>query len=484
MPVERNAVFELADRAPVRLLDGRRWPIRFDSTEPLAAVADFVTIVSAALLSGWLYSLGTPSGAKFSGYAGPAVLVSALFILVMKMQGMYKPAELLALRRQIRTASIVWIFVFLLLLATIPNVALQHPISRDAVAAFIVIGSGALIVQRSLIAGILRRGMIKHRFATRNVVLLTSQMQQNDRTLLAETLSDRGFTVQRQFTLSVSRPHHCQKIISSVIDYVRGSDVEEIFVQADPQCWSDLRSTLAELSILPIPVSLIPTGTVSDIFKNPTRELGNAICIELQRGPLTTAELAFKRGIDIAVAGTALLALMPLLAIVAMAIKIDSPGPILVNQHRCGFNGRRFKIRKFRTMLVLEDGSSIPQAELGDKRFTRLGAWLRRTSIDELPQLFNVLNGTMSLIGPRPHAVAHDNQFGKDVRNYALRRRVKPGLTGLAQIRGCRGPTPTLESIERRVAYDLWYIDNWSFQLDLAILLQTPIEILRGRNAY
>lgn len=125
MPVERNAVFELADRAPVRLLDGRRWPIRFDSTEPLAAVADFVTIVSAALLSGWLYSLGTPSGAKFSGYAGPAVLVSALFILVMKMQGMYKPAELLALRKQIRTACIVWIFVFLLLLATIPNVALQ-----------------------------------------------------------------------------------------------------------------------------------------------------------------------------------------------------------------------------------------------------------------------------------------------------------------------------------------------------------------------
>jgi putative colanic acid biosynthesis UDP-glucose lipid carrier transferase len=309
-------------------------------------------------------------------------------------------------------------------------------------------------------------------------------MQQNDRTLLAETLSDRGFTVQRQFTLSVSRPHHCQKIISSVIDYVRGSDVEEIFVQADPRCWSDLRSTLAELSILPIPVSLIPTGTVSDIFKNPTRELGNAICIELQRGPLTTAELAFKRGIDIAVAGTALLTLMPLLTIVAMAIKIDSPGPILFNQHRCGFNGRCFKIRKFRTMLVLEDGSSIPQAELGDKRFTRLGAWLRRTSIDELPQLFNVLNGTMSLIGPRPHAVAHDNQFGKDVRNYALRRRVKPGLTGLAQIRGCRGPTPTLESIERRVAYDLWYIDNWSFQLDLAILLQTPIEILRGRNAY
>lgn len=485
MPAEPNVAFGLAESAPARLLYGRRWPIKFDSAEPLAAVADLVTIVSAALMSGWLYGLVTQKASiDFPGYVGPAVLVSALFILVMKIRGMYRPGELLALRKQIRAVCIAWISVFLLLLATIPDLALEHPISRDTAAAFVVIGAVALLVQRSLIAGILKRGIIRRRFANRNVVLLTSQTERNDHDVFAEMLGDREFTVQRQFVLSMSRPRHCREIISDVIDYVRGSDVEEIFVEADPSCWSDLRSALAALSVLPIPVSLIPTGTASDIFRNPTRELGNAICIELQHGPLTTAELALKRGIDIAVAGATLLALMPLLAIVAIAIKLDSPGPVLFNQHRCGFNGRCFKIRKFRTMRVLEDGASIQQAELADRRFTRLGAWLRRTSIDELPQLLNVLNGTMSLVGPRPHALAHDNQFGKDVRNYALRRRVKPGLTGLAQIRGCRGPTPTLESIERRVAYDLWYIDNWSFLLDLAIMLQTPIEILRGRNAY
>jgi putative colanic acid biosynthesis UDP-glucose lipid carrier transferase len=135
-------------------------------------------------------------------------------------------------------------------------------------------------------------------------------------------------------------------------------------------------------------------------------------------------------------------------------------------------------------MTVLEDGPSVVQAQSGDKRLTRLGAWLRRTSIDELPQLINVLGGSMSLVGPRPHALAHDNEFDKIVSNYAFRRRVKPGLTGWAQVHGCRGPTPTPASIEERVDYDLWYIDNWSLSLDIAILLRTPIELINGHNAY
>src|SRR5258708_23369242 len=134
-------------------------------------------------------------------------------------------------------------------------------------------------------------------------------------------------------------------------------------------------------------------------------------------------------------------------------------------------------------MWVLEDGRSMTQAQFAEKRVTGVETLLRRTSIDELPQLLNVLDGSMSLVGPRPHALAHDNQFDKIVRNYAFRRRVKPGLTGWAQVNGCMGPTPTTASIERRVEYDLWYIDNCSLTLDFAILLQTPIEILRGRNA-
>jgi putative colanic acid biosynthesis UDP-glucose lipid carrier transferase len=173
-----------------------------------------------------------------------------------------------------------------------------------------------------------------------------------------------------------------------------------------------------------------------------------------------------------------------LLALAAIAIKLDSPGPVFFRQQRCGFNGRTFLIRKFRTMHVLEDGHVIAQATPLDRRVTRVGKLLRRTSFDELPQLLNVLEGSMSLVGPRPHALAHDGQFDKLVRNYAFRRRVRPGLTGWAQVHGCRGATPTASMIEARVQYDLWYIDNWSIRLDLAILLRTPMEVLRGRNAY
>jgi putative colanic acid biosynthesis UDP-glucose lipid carrier transferase len=135
-------------------------------------------------------------------------------------------------------------------------------------------------------------------------------------------------------------------------------------------------------------------------------------------------------------------------------------------------------------MHVLEDGNSVVQAAPLDNRVTILGKWLRRTSIDELPQLLNVLSGSMSLVGPRPHALAHDTEFDKVVRNYAFRHHVKPGLTGWAQANGYRGPTPTVADVERRVELDLWYIDNWSLTLDLAIILRTVFEILRGRNAY
>ena len=168
----------------------------------------------------------------------------------------------------------------------------------------------------------------------------------------------------------------------------------------------------------------------------------------------------------------------------AIAIKLDSPGPVIFRQRRSGFNGREFQIMKFRTMSVLEDGEAVVQAKRNDNRVTRVGNWLRRTSIDELPQLFNVLQGNMSVIGPRPHALAHDSAFGELVADYAYRHHVKPGITGWAQVNGFRGQTNTVADIEKRLELDLWYIDNWSFALDFKIALMTVIEITKGRNAY
>jgi putative colanic acid biosysnthesis UDP-glucose lipid carrier transferase len=466
---------------------GRKWPIHYDSVELLAIVADFATIILASVLAGLAYHLQDPGAAGDIGKSlGSAMLVSALFISLMKIRGMYRPTELLNLRNQIRVVCIAWTSVFLLLAGTVFALKIGNEISSGASMLFAMFGVIALIVHRSVLKDLLTKGLAGRRFSGRNIVLITDHSQMGD-ACLTQTLTSLGFCVEEHFIFPPPSENsgHRERVAAGVIEYIRGgSDIEEIVVGADPNRWSELNALVAELKVLPFPVSFVPLGAASEIFRRPSRELGNAICVELHRGPLTSLEYAAKRCVDLLFAGVALTALLPLLAIVAVAIKLDSPGPVLFRQKRCGFNGRCFLIRKFRTMSVLEDGPSIIQAQFADKRVTRLGTWLRRTSIDELPQLLNVLDGSMSLIGPRPHAVAHDNQFDKLVRNYAFRRRVKPGLTGWAQVNGCRGPTPNAASIERRVEYDLWYIDNWSIGLDFAILLQTPLEILRGRNAY
>jgi putative colanic acid biosynthesis UDP-glucose lipid carrier transferase len=461
----------------------RKWPIHYDSLELLAIVVDFATIVSASVLSRLLYHFQESVTTDIGKSLGSGILVSVLFISLMKIRRMYRPTELLVLRDQIRAVCQAWVSVCLLLAGTVFALKIGNELSRGTSMLFAVLGLVTLIVHRRLLRDLLAKGLAGRRFSGRHIVLITDHSQMG--ASLCNTLTGLGFCVEEHliFPPPNADSRRRERVIAKVVDHIRGSDVEEIVVGTDPNRWSELRTVLAQLRILPLPVSFVPLGTASEIFRRPSRELGNVICVELQRGPLTSLDLAAKRCIDVVFAGIALTALLPLLAIVAVAIKFDSPGPVLFKQKRCGFNGKTFPIRKFRTMTVLEDGPSIIQAQFADKRVTRLGTWLRRTSIDELPQLLNVLEGSMSLVGPRPHAIAHDNHFDKVVRNYAFRRRVKPGLTGWAQVNGCRGPTPTAASIERRIEYDLWYIDNWSFRLDFAILLQTPIEILRGRNA-
>jgi len=467
-------------------LGERKWPIRYDSVEALAIVADLTAIILSGWLSGWLYRFhegGMPGDIEKS--VGSAILVSALFVSAMKIRGMYRPTELLILRNQIRGVFLTWIAVFLLFAGTVFALKIGSELSRVTSMLLALLGLVALIAQRSAMKDLLARGLASRKFSGRNIVLITDHSQSADGSL-TQTLTGLGYCIEGHFTLpaAAANSDRCEGLSARVIEYIWGSNVEEIVVGADPNRWPALRNLISELRILPFPVSFVPVGATSEIFGRPFRRLGDAICVELQQGPLTASQQAAKRCIDVLLAGLALIALLPLLACVAIAIRLDSPGPILFRQQRCGFNGKRFDIYKFRTMSVLENGPAIVQAQLADKRITRVGRWLRRTSIDELPQLFNVLEGSMSLVGPRPHAIAHDNQFDKVVRNYASRRRVKPGLTGWAQVHGCRGATPTTASIKRRVKFDLWYIDNWSLALDLAILLQTPIEVLRGRNAY
>ena len=204
----------------------------------------------------------------------------------------------------------------------------------------------------------------------------------------------------------------------------------------------------------------------------------------MTRLPLSRVEVVQKRFFDLVCAALALIVLTPLIIAVAILIKLDSPGPVFFVQRRYGFNQQPFPIIKFRTMRALDDGAVIRQARRDDPRLTKVGRWLRRWNIDEIPQLFNVLTGDMSLVGPRPHALSHDHDYERRISLYARRHNVKPGITGWAQINGYRGEIDTDEKIRKRVEYDLFYIDNWSPWLDLKIIARTLLSPTAYRNAY
>jgi Undecaprenyl-phosphate glucose phosphotransferase len=238
------------------------------------------------------------------------------------------------------------------------------------------------------------------------------------------------------------------------------------------------------IKTLPVAARLLPDMHVRSLSQFTSSARQRVLAIEIQRAPLSGAQRFIKRIVDLLVASVASIFFLPIMVLTAIAIKLDSPGPVIFRQLRKGFNGREFVIFKFRTMTVLENGPSLAQATRNDSRVTAVGRLLRSASIDELPQLLNVLKGDMSLIGPRPHALAHDNYFQEILGDYANRHHVKPGITGWAQCNGARGETPSFEHISERVKLDLWYINNWSIWLDFQILIKTFFEVLRKRNAY
>ena len=196
------------------------------------------------------------------------------------------------------------------------------------------------------------------------------------------------------------------------------------------------------------------------------------------------ASLFAKRAFDLVVGIALLLIFTPVMVLVSLAVALESPGPVLFCQKRTGRGGKTFPIFKFRSMRVMEKGGEVRQAVEGDDRITRVGCVIRKLSLDELPQLFNVIAGQMSLVGPRPHAILHDDYYGARIAAYALRQQVKPGITGWAQVNGSRGATPTIEDMRQRVDLDVWYVAHHSVALDLKILVRTPMAVLSTRNAH
>ena len=463
-----------------------RWTISYRLLAPLAMALDALIILIAGMAGCAVYQLSTHGGfGNITQYAGLAAVAGALLITLGNSAELYSSTAMLNFKLQVRQIIFRWFGVLLFLATAGFAMKIGESFSRGATALFVAFGLGGLIAMRAAWRLILADGLAVRRFVGRNVVLVADQASAIDSGLL-EVLKRHGMKLAHHFVLPANYKDKQaqQEVIAQAVSSLRRSHVEEIVVAANLDRWPEIRDVLSGFRVLPLPVNFVPVGPTRDLFYLPSHLIGETVTIELQRGPRTPVERFITRTTDIAVAGSALALLLPLFVMTAIAIRMDSPGPVIFRQRRCGFNGRMFSIFKFRTMSVMEDGENVVAAKIDDDRVTRIGKWLRRTSIDELPQLLNVLQGSMSIVGPRPHAVAHDDEFGELVGNYAFRQHVKPGITGWAQVHGLRGEARTIADIEERIRSDLWYIDNWSLALDFRIILLTVVEVLRGKNAY
>lgn len=272
--------------------------------------------------------------------------------------------------------------------------------------------------------------------------------------------------------------------LSDLAAYVKSQHIDLIFIALPMRQVQRVVELLEHLRDTTASIYYVPDIFVMDLIQARTAEIHGVPVVAMCETPFQGTNGLIKRSMDVAISAFTLIVLSPFLLLIALCVKLGSPGSVIFRQRRYGLDGQIIDVWKFRTMIVTEDGAEVQQATRDDHRVTPIGRFLRRYSIDEVPQLFNVLGGSMSLVGPRPHAVAHNEQYRRLIKGYMVRHKVRPGITGLAQVNGCRGETSRLEDMKARIEYDLDYLRHWSAVLDLRILAQTVIQVFNDRKAY
>ena len=459
---------------------------RYDLSGRFVALVDAAAIVAASLACGFIYdalSAGTSSVLPISAAVG--ALFAVLFVLLMQQRGFYRPTELLQPLRQISNALVIWLAVTGFL--TLIGFALKtgHFVSRATTISFVVVAFCVVGALRFYWQGFISRALERGKFATRRGAIISDCLDLSRR---VERLAPFGFSIAASVQLPVDRvvsQEDVDTVLDQAIAAIRGSRIQEIVVLLDSSRLDLAERVLARLRILPLSVKFMLDGRLGDLVLRPVERFGpDMVTVEVHRAPMSEGERAAKRIVDIVIAASGLILIAPLLVMTAVAVRLSGPGPVLFKQTRHGFNNQPFKILKFRSMRVMEDGAAVRQASRQDDRVTAVGRWIRKLSIDELPQLWNVLRGEMSIVGPRPHAMAHDEHYERLIGNYPYRQQVKPGLTGWAQVNGSRGETPTIESMAERVKLDLWYVENASIWLDIRIIVRTFGVLFNVRQTY
>lgn len=452
----------------------------------LAAAADAGAIVTTAIATGTVYHLALYGDV---GVAGTLLqlgsVVAALVLFATGARHDYDIGRYLDIRDHVRRVFQVWNVAFLAGMALGFFTKTSDLFSRGTVVLFYVLGFLALIVVRRLLVRLVQIASKTGTVEARRIYLVGDEAAITEfaRCHQPWNLGMRIVGMSSVADLAATDEATLDGVLAEAVRDARRLKPDDVmvFMPAGPQDAVDR----AIEAFLTTPASIhLASERVFGRFKDARiARTGSLATIELVRRPLTMVELVQKRLFDVVVALVGLVLLAPLFATIAVAIKLDSPGPVFFRQRRYGFNQETFRILKFRTMTVLEDGPVVSQATAHDPRITTVGRVLRRWNLDELPQLVNVLIGQMSLVGPRPHALAHDRAYERRIALYARRHNVLPGITGWAQVNGFRGETDTDDKMRARVEHDLHYIDNWSLFFDLGILLATVFSARSYRNA-
>jgi putative colanic acid biosysnthesis UDP-glucose lipid carrier transferase len=272
--------------------------------------------------------------------------------------------------------------------------------------------------------------------------------------------------------------------LAQLADHARRERPSIIYITLPMSSQPRILNLLNQLRDTTASIYFVPDIFIADLIQARMDSINGIPVVAVCETPFFGINGLMKTGSDYLIATVALIVLSPVMLLTAFAVKLGSPGPVLFKQRRYGVDGKEILVYKFRTMTVLEDGGAVRQATRDDERITRVGRFLRKTSLDELPQLINVLQGRMSVVGPRPHAVSHNEMYRKLIDGYMVRHKVKPGVTGWAQVNGLRGETDTVDKMQRRIEYDLAYLRNWSIQLDLLIILKSALLLLGDRRAH
>ncbi|CAM2930795.1 undecaprenyl-phosphate glucose phosphotransferase [Vibrio mytili] len=293
-----------------------------------------------------------------------------------------------------------------------------------------------------------------------------------------------GFYDERSIDRLPKSEYAVQGSVNAALERARNGEVDYVYIAMPIHANERIASLLNQFSDTTANTYLIPDFFTYNLLHSRWDQIGNVQTLSVFDTPFAGISSWVKRLEDIILSSIILLMISPILLAIAVGIKLTSKGPVIFKQHRYGLDGRKIAVWKFRSMTTMEQGATVKQATKNDPRITPFGGFLRRTSLDELPQFINVLQGTMSIVGPRPHAVAHNEEYRQIVDRYMLRHKVKPGITGWAQINGYRGETDTLDKMEKRVEFDLDYIHHWSVWMDIKIIFLTVFKGFTGANAY